>query len=83
MKSYLANQVYFSPTEVAKEIAAGTLAIPDEIDEVAARLACWMAGEAEEYVNIDDEERWPLIARMADLADFADQLYHEMGGDDA
>jgi hypothetical protein len=46
------------------------------LDEIAARLARWVAGEADDFVDLEDEEYWPLIARMAELAAMTMQAMH-------
>jgi hypothetical protein len=74
MKTYLAEHIRISPNEIAEEIANGTFKVPRDVDkgdELAARLACWVAGEADAFVNIDDKDDWPLIAMMAELAAMA------------
>lgn len=72
MRKYLTERIYSDPRELAEENARWTNkeTLRDEVDveDLAARLACWVAGEADAYVNIDDEDDWPLIALMAELA---------------
>jgi hypothetical protein len=72
MRKHLTERIYSNPTEVAETIAGWTNKrnFTDEVDveDVAAHLACWVAGEAEAFVSIDNEDNWPLIARMAELA---------------
>jgi hypothetical protein len=76
MRMCLTEHIYYDPREIAEDIANRTFNVPrdvhlDEVAELAARLACWVAGEAGAHVNIDNEDDWPLIALMAELAAIA------------
>ena len=70
MHTFLSERIHVDIDEIANDIArrAYTQTRLEEVDEVAARLACWIAVEADAYVNIDDEDDWPLIALIAELA---------------
>jgi hypothetical protein len=80
MKTYIDEHIYTSPNEIAEELANGSFTMPrgaELYDEVAARLAVWAAGEAQNYVDISDEEFWPLIATIAELAAITMTAMHE------
>ena len=81
MKTYLAERIHITPNEIAEEIANGTFKVPrdvhlDEADELAARLARWIATEAEEFIDPEAESDWPFIAMMADLVAMAMEAQH-------
>lgn len=77
MKAYLGQQVYTRLSKVAEEITDGTWRDIDKGDELAARVACWVASEARNWVDVEDEGDWPMIATMADLVAIAMLAQHD------
>jgi hypothetical protein len=82
MKTCRTEHIYTNPDKIAEEIANGTFKVSrdvclDKTEELAAHLACWVAGEADEFVDSEDKDTWPLIATMAELAAMAMLIQHD------
>ena len=82
MQKLLASLAFINPNDIAEEIANGTFKVPtdehgvDTTDELAARLACWVAVEGHEYIELSDEDDEDLIALLANLAATAMLIQH-------
>ena len=81
MELLLSERVYFNPIEIATDIASGNFKVPrnvhlNETEELAARLACWVADEAGQYVGTDTKDDRSLIALMAELVAIAMMVQH-------
>jgi hypothetical protein len=82
MRNLLSSRAYFNPNDVADEIANGSFKVPrdvhlDEIDELAAHLACWVAMEGHEFIELDNKDDEDLIALLANIAATAMRVQHQ------
>ena len=81
MRKIIEADVYFSPNKLAEMMVDGKFPVnlpgADKHDRLAAALVLWAAGEAEEFVDFENEDDWPLIGLIAELAAMAMLARHD------